>query len=731
MPLISDRGHREFYSMQNQSRKLALAISLSYGLVAVVWILTSDAVVSGWLEDTSRAQSWQTVKGLGFVLGTAGLLYLIIYFFLRKLDVERVERGAVMASLREREKLLAHAVKIARMGSWTADLQAETITASPEGAAMVGWSAGVHPLEKLFALIHHEDQETVRQAWSRATAGAPYVIEHRMVIAGRTIWVDVRGEVECDAQGQPHRVVGMTQDVTERRQAEAEAQQRDRRFRLMIENTSDTITVLNAKGVIRYKSPSVVHLLGFQVDELVNRNALDFIHPEDQARVAAALKRVQTYPGLPVSVEFRHRHSDGTWRYLQSVGRNIPGESPEGFIIVNSRDITETRRLEEQFRQVQKMEAIGQLAGGVAHDLNNILTVIQMQVDMLKHGDPLTPAQSESVVDIEKVSRRAADLTRQLLMFSRRQAARKQNLDLNNVITNITKMLERILGEDVTIQISYAPLPLPVHADAGMVDQILLNLAVNSRDAMPQGGKLIIETQAVELNAVAAARQPHARPGKFACLLVRDTGCGIPAEILPRIFEPFFTTKDVGKGTGLGLATVFGIVQQHNGWVTVTSEAQRGATFQIYFPLVAESADWQTDRISAGELPGGTETILLVEDEQSLRVLVRNVLTRLGYRVLEATTGNAAMEVWREHQAEIRLLLTDLVMPDGMTGRQLAEEILKQNPKLPVIYSSGYSREAVGLDFPLQDGINFLSKPFQAAKLASTVRQQLDAVQTR
>jgi two-component system cell cycle sensor histidine kinase/response regulator CckA len=276
------------------------------------------------------------------------------------------------------------------------------------------------------------------------------------------------------------------------------------------------------------------------------------------------------------------------------------------------------------------------------------------------------------------------------------------------------------------MQISYAPQPLPVHADAGMLEQILLNLAVNSRDAMPAGGRLVIETAVTAFDELAVKQNPNARLGKFACLSVSDTGSGIPPEVLPRIFEPFFTTKDVGKGTGLGLATVFGIVQQHNGWVSADSEVGKGTTFRIHLPLLGTASEAADERPATGNAPGGKETILLVEDEQSLRVLVRNVLTRLGYRVLEATTGNTAIDVWREHRHEIKLLLTDLVMPDGMTGKQLADALLQEDPQLKVIYSSGYSRDFAGPGFVLQDGVNFLSKPFQAAKLAQTVRNSLD-----
>ncbi len=576
--------------------------------------------------------------------------------------------------------------------------------------------------------LHPDEREGVLAfCRERMQQGVAYDLDYRMIAAdGREVWIHDLVSVVME-NGKPVTLRGVMVDVTERKKAEADLRKRDERFRLLIENASDIVTVINAEGIIRFQSPSVTRILGFQPEEMVNRSAYDFLHPDDLTRVSIALKNAFANAGLPVSVEYRYRHSDGTWRYLQSVGRSIAGESPDGFLIVNSRDISETRKLEEQFRQSQKMEAIGQLAGGVAHDLNNILTVVHMQLDLLKHGDPLTSIQSESVLDIEKASRRAADLTRQLLMFSRRQAAMKHDIDLNAVVTNITKMLQRIVGEDVAMHISYAPQPLPVHADSGMLDQILLNLAVNSRDAMPVGGKIVIETSVAEFDEFAVAQKPNARVGRFACLSVSDTGKGIPPEILPRIFEPFFTTKDIGKGTGLGLATVFGIVQQHNGWIGAYSEVGKGTTFRVYLPLQKEAEEVVAETTFVAK--GGNETILLVEDEQSLRVLVRNVLTRLGYRVLEATTGLTAVEVWKEHRHDIKLLLTDLVMPDGMTGKQLAEVLVHENPNLKVIYTSGYSRDIAGQGFVLQDGVNFLSKPFQAAKLALTVRNSLDATQ--
>jgi CheY-like chemotaxis protein len=302
-----------------------------------------------------------------------------------------------------------------------------------------------------------------------------------------------------------------------------------------------------------------------------------------------------------------------------------------------------------------------------------------------------------------------------------------RDLDLSESITSTTKMLQRILGENIQIQLKLAPQPMFIHADAGMMDQVLLNLVVNARDAMPDGGDLVIETSGVEFDEFAASQSAQVRVGSFVCLNVSDSGSGIPVEILPKIFEPFFTTKDVGKGTGLGLATVYGIVQQHQGWINVYSEVGHGTTFRIYLPRLNKDTGLKLAQATSTAIRGGNETILLVEDDLSLRVSVRMTLSRLGYRILEAPTGVKALELWKENREEIRLILTDLVMPDGMTGKKLAQLVLQENPKLKVIYMSGYSAEVAGKDFPLKEGVNFLTKPFQAIKLAQTIRDSLDA----
>ncbi len=390
------------------------------------------------------------------------------------------------------------------------------------------------------------------------------------------------------------------------------------------------------------------------------------------------------------------------------------------------RDITERRQLEAQFRQSQKMEGIGQLAGGVAHDFNNILAIIQLQSELLKSRGGLSPEQMAFADQIGATVQRAAALTRQLLLFSRREVFQPRDLDLSESITSTAKMLNRILGENVQMQLKLAAQPMFINADAGMMDQVLLNLTVNARDAMPNGGHLIIQTAGIEFDEFVVSQMPLARPGSFVCLSVSDSGCGIPPEILPKIFEPFFTTKDIGKGTGLGLATVFGIVQQHQGWINVYSEVNHGTTFRIYLPRLAKNAISKISQPALAVVPGGHETILLVEDDPSLRLSVRTALTQLGYRILEAPTGVKALEVWNQNQDHIGLLLTDLVMPDGMNGKDLAQRLRQENPKLRVIYMSGYSAEVAGKDFPLEEGINFLTKPFQITKLADAIRAKLD-----
>jgi signal transduction histidine kinase len=390
-------------------------------------------------------------------------------------------------------------------------------------------------------------------------------------------------------------------------------------------------------------------------------------------------------------------------------------------------EITERLSLESQLRHSVKMQAVGQLAAGIAHDFNNILTVIQGHANLL-----LTPSKTgllpeASIRQVTQGAERASNLIRQLLTFSRQQAIQPYPLDLNEVICSLTHMMERLLGEHISLKPELAPILPAVHADPGMMEQILMNLAVNARDAMPKGGLLVITTSVVEFTEAAPPTSAEGRPGQFVCLSVGDTGCGIEPELLGNIFEPFFSTKEAGKGTGLGLATVYGIVKQHEGWIEVESQVKVGTTFRIYFPASTESA-----RSASGSnteyfsVTGGNETILVVEDEPALRELVAQVLTEYGYRVLSAASAWEALSIWEQESSRVALLFTDVVMPQGLSGPDLAFRLRCEVPDLKVLYTSGYSTDATGTDVTLTDGVNFLPKPYRPVRLARIVRECLD-----
>ena len=384
-------------------------------------------------------------------------------------------------------------------------------------------------------------------------------------------------------------------------------------------------------------------------------------------------------------------------------------------------DVTERLSLEAQLRQSQKMDSVGQLAGGIAHDFNNLLTVISGHSGILLAMKNLGPGVIEPVREISEAARRAADLTRQLLTFSRKQVAQLQVVDLNEVVANVSKLLRRILGEDISLEVELAPHPATIKADLGMIEQILLNLAVNSRDAMPKGGKLRLSAGFVTVTDSQAHHNPEASAGRFVCVEFSDTGCGIAPENLPRIFEPFFTTKEIERGTGLGLATVYGIVKQHQGWIEVASRLREGTTFRIFLPASNQRSGPLPVASSEQRVVGGAETILVVEDEAPLLKLIQHILESHGYKVLGCSSGKAALESWERHAKKIDLLLTDMILPDGLAGSELAQKLQASKPSLKVVYTSGYDTEKLGKDMNLKEGFNFLQKPFHARKLAETV----------
>jgi PAS domain S-box-containing protein len=516
--------------------------------------------------------------------------------------------------------------------------------------------------------------------------------------------------------------------VVERERARETLRRREEHFRSLIENASDIITILGAGGQIRYESPSVERLLGYQPEELINKNILEFVHPDDLPKVIPIFTEGFRNPDTTRSVEFRFRHKDESWCVLEAICKALVDDSGVAGLVVNSRDISERRQLEEQLRQSQKMEAVGRLAGGVAHDFNNLLTAIsgysELMLRRLRHGDPLR----HNAEEINKAGTRAASLTSQLLAFSRKQVMQPKVLDLNMIVADMDKMLRRLIGENIELVTILDPQLWSVKADPGQIQQVILNLAVNARDAMPEVGRLTVETSNVELDEE-NARWQHVgvRPGRYAMLAVNDTGVGMDSQTRERVFEPFFTTKEVGKGTGLGLSTVYGIIKQSGGYIWVFSEPEKGTTFKIYLPCIEEGADAAAPQASATEeMPHGMETVLLVEDEPLVRSLAARVLREQGYTVLEAANGEDALRVAHEHAAqEIHLLLTDVVMP-RMSGREVAEHLVRIRPRMLVLYTSGYTENSIVHHGVMDDGVAFLQKPFKPDALARKVREVLD-----
>ncbi len=519
-------------------------------------------------------------------------------------------------------------------------------------------------------------------------------------------------------------------EIAERKRVEAALRESEQAFQTLLKSITDYVwsaDVIDDQVIYLYYSPVVEQITGYPPEYFMRSVDawLSIIHPQDKAQAKVILE--QEFRGELVTHEYRIIRPDGQVKWLY--GTTSPTLDRAGRVIrldgVVS-DITERKQLEEQLRQSQKMEAIGRLAGGVAHDFNNVLTVITGYSELLlqrRLGSGDTPRRE--VEEIKKASKRAASLTSQLLAFSRKQMFQLQVLDLNAVISNMETMLRRLIGEDIALNTVLDPRLERIRADPSQIEQVIMNLAVNARDAMPQGGKLTIETMNFDLDSLHVRRHVDLEPGPYVKLLVRDTGSGMDRETLSHIFEPFFTTKEQGKGTGLGLATVYGIITQSGGYIEAYSELGQGTMIEICLPRIegpAEAA--KSDK--PGHRPRGSETILLVEDEESVRELARHILGLDGYTVLEASNGKSALQISEQHPDPIHLLLTDVVMPGGLSGRGLVERLTPLRPEIKVLYVSGYSNDTIIDNVILSPGTAFLQKPFTLADLTGKVRELLD-----
>jgi PAS domain S-box-containing protein len=576
--------------------------------------------------------------------------------------------------------------------------------------------------------LHPADRERVLANVLQDCRTRPeeFEIEYRIMRPDGSIrWIRDRGFPMRDDSGQIPRMAGIAEDITSRKALE-EAQHR---LVTAIEQAAETILITDVQGTIVYANPAFEKSTGYSRQEALGQNPRILKSGKHDLgfyrRMWGSLVQGQVWQGRLVN-----KRKDGLL-YEEDASitpvRDITSQITN--YVAVKRDVSREVLLEAQLRQAQKMEAIGQLAGGVAHDFNNLLGIISGNAELLlMRGAQLGTEAVEGLNYVLRAAERGASLTRQMLIFSRKQDMQSLPVALNELIGNLIKMLKRTIPEDIRLECLYAEnLPL-VQADPGMLEQVLLNLVVNARDAMPQGGRLFIATERVSRNGEFVQTNPEARTGEFVGMAVSDTGSGIAPEHLERIFEPFFTTKEPGKGTGLGLATVYGIVKQHQGWIDVYSRLGQGATFKVFLPAILAPSLPRTAPSVETLLRGGPEAILLVEDDISLRMVTRRVLENFQYKVHEANSGSDALEVWRRHEREIALVLTDFVMPGGMTGRELAERLRAQRPGLKLIYMSGYSPEALGRDteFIRQTPNYFLHKPCSPRTLLQTVRRCLD-----
>jgi PAS domain S-box-containing protein len=580
----------------------------------------------------------------------------------------------------------------------------------------------------VIALIQPEHRSAFAELAEKVLNGGTGNLEFEIQgIKGTRRWLETHAVPLREGLGEA-KVLALTRDITARRSAEAALLESEARTQLLVRSSNIGLWDWNLLTNSVFFSAEWKSQLGYDDDELPSVFAEweSRLHPEDREATLAAVKQYLQGVDAAYEVEFRLCHKDGTWVWILARASMVRDAGGQPIRMMGCHiDITERKRLVSQFQQAQKMEAVGQLAGGVAHDFNNLLTIISGCSDILLEMLPSDEPMRESVKAISEASERAASLTRQLLAFSRRAVLEPKVLELNAIVDETAKMLRRLIGEDVLLTTVLEPTLSRVKVDPSQFEQVLMNLTVNARDAMPKGGKLTIETCNVELDDDHPAIRVGCKPGSYVQLTVSDTGGGMTPEVKGRIFEPFFTTKGAGKGTGLGLAMVFGAVKQNGGAIDVYSEPGYGTTFKILFPAVAGQVAAAEKRESRGAV-GGTETILLVEDEDGVRALAALVLQRKGYKVFAATDGRDALRVIDKIGVPIDLLMTDVVMP-GMDGRELADVLRPRFPQMKVLFSSGYTDDAVVRHGVLNEEVSFLQKPYTPLSLASKVREVLDA----
>jgi two-component system, cell cycle sensor histidine kinase and response regulator CckA len=656
---------------------------------------------------------------------------LVTRFLALKEDIS--DRKQAERTIRERDERLRQLTENIAEVVFVMDVQfEETLYISPAYERMWGRSCrSLYEAPRSFLEpIPPEDQEALVAHITRVRAGEdPGDVEFRVIQPdGQVRWALSHAVPVRNEKNEVYRIVGVVLDITRRKEAEASVVASEQRLRTLFETVNLIVLGLDTLGNVDYANPFLRKLTGYGRDEILGRSWFEFL-PAAQRTQAPEVFRVFR-ERLERDGSLHHENAlvtkAGEERLIawnDTVSRDAEGR-PTGTLSIGE-DITERHQLEQQLRQAQKMESVGRLAGGVAHDFNNILTAIISYSDLVSEDlGPGHPSHGD-VAEIRKAGDRAAALTRQLLALSRQQVLEPRVLDLNELVLNLEKMLHRLLGEDVHLITKLETSLGAVKADPGQLEQVIMNLAVNARDAMPNGGDLVLETANADLDSIYAATHTSVVPGHYVLLAVTDTGTGMDEVTKAHLFEPFFTTKERGKGTGLGLSTVYGIVKQSGGYIWVYSEPGQGATFKIYLPRVDEAAEALVPTEASGTERRGTETILVADDNELVRQATQQILTRTGYQVMEAANGAAALQLAADHPGVIHLLITDIVMPE-ISGRTLAERLQATRPSVHVLYMSGYTNDAVLRRAIVESGAPYLQKPFSVEQLLRKVRDVLD-----
>ncbi len=721
-----------------------LKIVLFYLAAGSLWILFTDSILGAFIRDIDNLTNFQTYKGLFYIALTALLLFVLIRrYAAEQKDIETALRAAVAVATEQKNKSDRDSAERQRgietlqamnehMNVIMQTSPAAIIALAPNGRVTLwnnaaekifGWTAD-EAIGRIHPIVQEDKAEEFRSIMERIILGeSTSDIElTRQKKDGSSIVISLSAAPLRNADNRVTGVIGVISDITRQKAMEEALKKSVMEYRLLFDNNPHPMWVydLVTLSFLAVNDAAVRHY-GYTEDEFLSMTIRDILPPEE---LPALVENIPLTDGADKAGIWRHRKKDDSLIYVETMSHTLDFFGRRAQVeLVN--DVTERARLEEQLRHAQKMEAVGQLAGGVAHDFNNILTAIIGYGNLVRmkmqEDDPLRI----DVQEILEAAERASNLTRSLLAFSRKQIISPRPVGLNGIVKTVEKLLLRVIGEDIELRTNLAEGPLTVLADSNQLEQVLMNLATNARDAMPKGGIFIITTELVSLDREFIHIHGYGEPGLYALMSVEDTGPGMDEPTRLRVFEPFFTTKELGSGTGLGLSIAYGIIKQHNGYITVYSEPGKGTAFKIYLPVIDEAATSEQRPSETAKVKKGTETVLVAEDDETLRKLIGTVLYEFGYTVLTASDGIDAVDNFIANKDKIQLLVFDVVMP-GMNGREAYDEIKKLSPDIKALFMSGYTANIIHKKGVLEEGLDFIHKPVSPHELLLKIREILD-----